>query len=241
MRTSNKILIGLLLTTTLVFTSLFAAVRIKYSNGGIVTRKEGINNTWSDVPQIKEPFTSVRIEGMGNVMIIPSDSVRLEIWKDGPGAEWKVKDGVLHIGPNPTLKGEGQSAPKSWTHVELFLPKMDSIAIIYSEVTIRNIVDSGKLQPSFNLYLNFAELTVDNGRIEQRPTFYDKLKVDARNNAGLRISRDVHVNELDARFIGARFEEDNTEFGKLSIQTDSTSEISIKGKNLRKATITSTE
>jgi hypothetical protein len=241
MRTSNKILLGLLLTTTLVFTSLFAAVRIKYSNGNIVTRKEGINNTWSNVQQVKEPFTSVRIEGMGNVMIIPADSVRLEIWKDGPGAQWKVKDGVLHIGPDPTLKGDGQSAPKSWTHVELFLPKMDSIAVIYSEVTLRNIADSGKLQPSFNLYLDFSELAVENGRLEHQPAFYDKLKVNITNSSSLRIREGVHINELEARLLGARLEEDNTEFGKISIQVDSSSNIQLKGKNLRKATITSTE
>lgn len=241
MRTSNKILLGLLLTTILVFTSLFAAVRIKYSNGDIVTSKEGINNTWSNVQQVKEPFKSVRIEGMGNLMIIPADSVRLEIWKDGPGAQWKVKDGVLHISPDPSVKGNGQSAPKSWTHVELFLPKMDSIAVIYSEVTLRNIADSGKLQPSFNLYLDFSELAIENGRLEHQPAFYDKLKVNVTNSSSLRIREGVRVNELEARFIGSRLEEDNTEFGKISIQVDTSSNIQLKGKNLRKATITSTE
>ncbi len=241
MRTSNKILLGLLLTTLLVFTSLFAAVRIKYANGTIVTRKDGIVNTWSNVHQVKEPFKSVRIEGMGNVMIIPADSVKLEIWKDGPGVQWKVKDGVLHIGPDPAVKGNEKSAPKSWTRVELFLPDMDSITVLFSEVTLRNIADSGKLPPSFNLYLDFSELAIENGRPEHQPAFYDKLKVNVTNSSALRIREGVRVNELEARFLGGRFEEDNTEFGKISIQVDSSSNIQLKGKNLRKATITSTE
>jgi hypothetical protein len=242
MRTSNKILLGLLLTSILVFTSLFAAVRIKYANGDIVTAKEGMNNTWSNAHSIKEPLKSVRIEGMSNVIIIPADSASLEIWKDGPGVQWKVKDGVLDIiNPDLAVKENGKILTKSWTNVVLFLPKMDSIAAIYSEVTVRNSADSGRLSPSFNLYMNYSELAIENGGLDDKPVFYDKLKVDARNNSALRIRRNVHVNELEARFIGARFEEDNTEFGKLSIQTDSSSEISIKGKNLRKATITSTE
>ena len=242
MRKSNKILLGLLLTTILVFTSLFAAVRIKFANGNIITSKEGLNNTWSSAHQIKEPFKSVRIEGMGNVLIIPADSASMEIWKDGPGAQWTVKDGVLNIiNPELTRKENGQPVTRSWTHVVLFLPKMDSIAAIYSEVALRNSTDSGKLSPSFNLYLNYSELAVENGSPEDQPVFYDKLKVNVWNNSALRIRRGVHVNELDARFVGSRLEEDNVEFGKLSIQTDSSSDISIKGKNLRKATITSTE
>lgn len=242
MRTSNKILLGLLLTTILVFTSLFAAVRMKFVNGEIITSKEGINNAWSNAHRIQEPFKSVRIEGMGNVMIIPADSASLEIWKDGPGAQWTVKDGVLNIiNPDLARRENGQPVTRSWTHVVLFLPKMDSIAAIFSEVTLRNSADSGKLSPSFNLYLDFTELAIENSGREQQPAFYDKLKVDVWNNSALRIRRDVHVNELEARFIGSRFEEDNTEFGKLSIQVDSSSDISIKGKNLRKATITSTE
>lgn len=240
MRTSNKILLGLLLTTILVFTSLFAAVRIKYANGTIVTRKDGIVNTWSNVHPVKAPFKSVFIHGMGNLMIIPADSVRLEIWKDGPGVQWTVKDGVLHISPDSSVWKNGQVLNKSWTHVELFLPHMDSITVLFSEVTLRNIADSGKLQPSFNLYLDFSELAIENGRPEHH-AFYDKLKVNVTNSSTLRIREGVRVNELEARFLGGRFEEDNTEFGKLSIQVDSSSDISIKGKNLRKATITSTE
>lgn len=241
MRTSNKILLGLLLTTILVFTSLFAAVRIKYANGDIITSKEGIKNTWSNVVQIKEPFKSVRIEGMGNVTIAPADSVRLEIWKDGPGAQWKIKDGVLYINSEKNAQEGGQLMPKSWTHVELSLPEMDSIAVLYSEVALRNVADSGKLQPAFNLFLDFSELKVENSRDAQQRTFYDKLKVNVTNSSTLRIHAGVYVNELEGRFVGSKLQEDNTEFGKLSIQVDSSSYISIKGKNLRKATITSIE
>jgi hypothetical protein len=65
--------------------------------------------------------------------------------------------------------------------------------------------------------------------------------VNITNSSSLRIREGVHINELEARLLGARLEEDNTEFGKISIHVDSSSNIQLKGKNLRKATITSTE
>lgn len=239
MRTSNKILTGLLLTTILVFCSLFTLVRVKYANGSTV--KTDRRNTWSDLHRIKEPIKRVSISYLNNVMIIPSDSVRLEIWKDEGPVQWWLKDGVLYIQADSSGEKGGGKKNTSWAHIELFLPNVDSIYIRNGQAVLKNIDERGVINPVYNFQLDATALSVETHRNEQVPTFYDKIRVNAGNGSTLRFLGNLRVNDLEARLSGAEFEDERGIFGKLTIQTDSTSKVQIKGHNLRKATIISTE
>lgn len=241
MRTSNKILSGLILTAILLFAGLFISVRVKYANGAIVKTKR--INDWSDVHTIKEPIKSVSISRLGEVMIIPSDSARLEIWKhNGEQVKWRLQDGVLIIESDTTQTNNRNRDHVVYGHIELFLPNVDSIYALKSKIEVKNIADSGVLKPAYNFQLEETELTIESHRRNNnRATFYDKIRVNAGKGSAVRFRGALHINEFQARLTDTELEDEWTFFDKLTIQTDSTSTIKLKGHNLRKATITSTE
>ncbi|WP_315817526.1 hypothetical protein [Paraflavitalea speifideaquila] len=148
MRTSNKILLGLFLTTIIVFASLFISVRVMYANGRIVQR-DRINN-WSDIHRIKEPIREVRLNGIGDIMIIPSDSTKLEIWKDNQHVKWRVENGVLYVEADSTLTRDGKIRHQIYGHIELSLPNVDSIQAVSSNVVVKIRL----MLPGSNRYIN---------------------------------------------------------------------------------------
>jgi hypothetical protein len=238
MRTSNKILLGLILTTIFVFASLFISVRVKYARGSIVTREPV--NRWSDVHRFKEPIREVRITGLGDILIVPADSARLEIWKDNQRVKWRMKDGVLYVEVDSTRQ-QGERGQMIYGHIELFLPATDNIIAVNSHIVVKNIADSNGIKPNYNFQLHGTELTFDANYRNEGLTYYDKIKVDANPGSALHFNGKLWVNELQARLSQSAFVDGDASFGKLSLQTDSTSDITIEGFNLRKAIITSTE
>lgn len=240
MRTSNKILTGLILTAILLFASLFITVRVKYANGAIVKRDRV--NSWSDVHRLKETIKSISISRLNNIMIIPSDSARLEIWKDGKGdVKWRLENGVLYVEGDTTKNDKHNGNYIAYGHIELFIPNVDSIHANKSHIVVKNIADSGSLKPAYNIQLDETELAFESNHRSEKPTLYDAIKVNAGKGSALRFEGWIHVNTLQANLIDSRLEEGNTDFNKLSIQTDSVSSIALKGQNLRKAIISSTE
>jgi hypothetical protein len=239
MRTSNKILSGLLLTAIILFASLFITVRVKYANGAI-TKRATINN-WSDVHRIKEPIKSVRISRLSNILIIPADSVRLDIWKENDGAvKWRVQDGVLII-ESDTTKANRHGEHYAFGHVELFIPNVDSVYMEDSRGEFKRILDTMQLNPIYNFQLNRTVLNVRHDPRGGTPTFYELIHINAGPSSAVHFDEAVRVANAAVSLQGASFEDNNASFDKLSIRSDSSSSINIKGHNLRKATITSTE
>jgi|GEM_PF-1228447 len=240
MRTSNKILTGLLLVTILVFCSLFTLVRVKYANGNIVKRDRV--SAWSNTHRLNGAIKSVSISLLNNILIIPSDSAKLEIWKGGEEeVKWRLENGVLYVEADTARKDRNNRNPMAYGHIELFIPNVDSIYADNSHITVKNIADSGALKPAYNFQLLETELAFENGQRDADATFYDVIRVNAGQGSLLRFDGLIHVNTLQANLRNSRLEEGQTFFDKLSIQTDSVSTFSLKGQNLRKATITSTE
>ncbi len=240
MRTSNKILLGLILTAILLFSGLFITVRVKYANGAIVKREQV--NRWSDVHRLQGTIKSISISRLNNILIVPSDSAKLEIWKGGEGdVKWRLENGVLYVEGDTTRNDRRNGKYIAYGHIELFIPNVDSIYAANSHITVKNIADSGALKPTYNFQLTETELAFENGQRDADATFYDAISVNAGNGSLLRFDGFIRVNTLQANLRNSRLEEANTDFDKLSIKTDSISSIELKGKNLRKATITSTE
>lgn len=239
MRTSNKILTGLLLVTILVFCSLFTLVRVKYANGNIVKRDRV--NSWSDVHRINEPIKRVSISYLSNLMIIPSDSIRLEISKEERGhIKWRVEDGVLFV-ESDTIRENGNGRDNhAYGHVELFLPDVDSIYAWNGNINIKNIAERGNISPKYNFQLKGINMTIESDAIKEDTTFYDKFSINA-SNCSIRFQDNVQVNELQLKLRKTQLVEEHSVFNNLSIQTDSTSSITLSAHNLLKAKITSTE
>lgn len=243
MRTSNKILLGLFLTAVFLFAGLFIAVRVNFANGNIADGKGLSANPWSDKYRIKEEIKSVSISGQMDMNIIPSDSAMILIGKMGDSlVRYRIKDGVLLIDiDSARMHARHNEGVVVYNHITLYLPSVDSIHVVNSRIGFKNIANFGTLQPAYNFHLVSSELSVAGGLNNSKPVFYDKIKVVADNNSFLSFPGNARVNDVQVRLSGSRFEDGESYFGKLHIQLDSSSSINIKGNNLRKATITSTE
>ncbi|NII27134.1 hypothetical protein HB364_18750 [Pseudoflavitalea sp. X16] len=243
MRTSNKILLSLLLTTILLFASLFLAVRVKFANGNMVERKDVVN-PWSDEYKIKEEIKSVSISGQMDMVIIPSDSVKIVIGKMGDSlVRYRIKDGVLVIDMDtakihPNQNGETVVV---FNHIELFLPNVDSIHVANSRLQFRRVMTSAPIKPVYNFELKNTTLTVEQDYRNTSPTFYDSIRINAGPSSEVFFNGHTNIGSASIKLKGAKFDDMDARFDKLSIQADSLSSIKLKGYNLRKATITSTD
>lgn len=240
MRTSNKILLGLLVAAILLFTTLFGAVRIKYNNGQIIKGTDLAQREPDHEVPLKGDFKRVDIIGLGDIMIIPSNALKLKKWDQNNNVTCYIKDGVLHIEPKNLTGRDSTHLNTTYEHVELFLPTVDSINVISGNITLKNINDSAVQRIVFNFGLNAgSELKIEyDGRYGN--DFFEYLRVNASAGAAIRFYGKT-IKQADIILKNAVFEDMGTNFGKLNIQTDSISQINIQGHNLRKAVITSKE
>ncbi|MDF2189411.1 hypothetical protein [Paraflavitalea sp. CAU 1676] len=248
MRTSNKILLALFLSAILLFTGLFASVRIKYANGSIqqrATDQKAIDH-WADVHAINGPIRAVSIQGLSDVMIVPADSARIEIAKEASSRiTWNYSNGVLTLIPD-TTGSNGQRLNFSMSgHVELFLPGVDSIYSDFSTIQVKNIGDSS-VKPSYHFHITRSVLSVQADDRKENGIFtpYNKLRVDASNGSEIKLGQRIAINELQVGLDSSRFEEEDApvHFGtNPRFQSDDISTLKLTGQNLRKAIITSKE
>jgi hypothetical protein len=242
MRTSNKILIGILVATILVFTTLFGAVRIKYERGDIVKDYKSEDNRPSADQPVSGPVKQVELFMVQDVTIIPSDSLKLKIWgNENHNVKYELKNGILTIMSDTLLNRNGNRAGVAYQHIELFIPAVDSFFCFNSGVTVKQTVDSVSRHTGLHFGLYASELRFEQRHGNEGPyTYFGNLNVSA--NPGSKVEIDPMVAFEQGNFkLNQAIMQGNGRFNKLAIQTDPVSSINLKGENLRKAIITSTE
>src|SRR5690242_11915750 len=158
MRTSNKILLIFFLAPAFIITTLFAAIRIKYENGSISPaqniREEGFEK------HVLQDVSYVKISGLQNLRIIPSDTLKLEVEKNPHGwVRYCLKgdtllikgDTMLHTSPNTSVRR------RSGQYVRLFLPEDKEAVAYWSGVSLQGS-DNPVNAPSYTLELVSSEL-----------------------------------------------------------------------------------
>lgn len=245
MRTSNKIILSLILTAVLLFAGLFLTVRIKYANGAIVKRDVTAEplSAWADVHPIAGPIRSVLIRGLNDVVIVPAGAPRVEIAKEMKNAiTWKFENGVLTVMADSVIKEDGKRLVRGG-HVELFLPHTDSITIEDCTAYLKNTADTALASFKLNISQSVFHVLADKRQSNNGPTRYGTLQLNARSSA-IMLGGGIFINELDVNLASSQLEE--TEEGanysnKPRITLDGPSVLRVSGKNLSKAIITSKE
>jgi hypothetical protein len=243
MRTSNKILLGILLFAMLVFAFPVIWVRAKVASGGLVTRPRAEGNYSNEMISIKDPVKAVDIANLGSIVIIPSDSLRVEF----PGGKqhklfYHVKDGVLFLNTDTTVKNGGGAVDREYSSVKLYLPAMDSVVTRNADLTLRIGDDSSHAKPAFVFKITFTNLAIEGSDNNPPAGVIDQLTVEAGPGSNINFNGFLHILSGTYKLLGASFE-DNTRvrYDKLKIQADDNAGLNMKGQNLRNAIITSTE
>lgn len=240
MRTSNKILIGLLLGILALFTAQFLGLQAALRNKNFVDleiqKEERFNiHYYKDIKQVS-------ISGLYRVTIYPSDTLKVEVDKRGKDEiQFSQKDNLLVIEAIANRQPNTGMAGESGREVNLYLPAMDSIAANRSELWVMGTKDSTQAL-SYNLYLENTGLNRREYREQRMDTlFYRNLHITGKNStiefsAGT-TAGDVTMDLQDARFNDQEY----TKFNTLRIQADSTSTVTLRGNNLKKAQLITKE
>ena len=230
MRTSNKILLGTLASVLLIITAIHAALYTKYKSNDFIT-VESMHVERFDTYLFGD-VQSVSLIGLGNVTIIPSDTAKLEIRKNGNfNVRYLFEKGVLTVKGDSVIN-KSNNIPdriRSYKDVVLYLPPGQKIKADFSDLVIRSTNKNGKRMDSVALELTETSLRLTN---ENDPNArFNKVSITKSARSSIEI-RDIAVADLTIDLEDSRFEESEMTCERLMINTDKKSSLKLSGRNI---------
>ena len=233
MRTSNKILLGILLLPLFILASLNAALYAKYKSGHYTTMKSVKEDRYTRRPL--KNIHKIAVYGLENLRIIPSDTMRLEIERDSRGHLHYTINGdslIIHGDTTITRPGGARDTERSYQDVNLYLPSSAIIAADNSGVNIRGSKDSLKAA-SYQLTLtNAASLTVADNGADSNPVYFKSFIIKASNAPQIELAPHARISDLQLSMIESVFNDNGASIDKLTVNADKTSNITLKGDNI---------
>lgn len=224
MKTSNKILIGILLISFGFAITSHIVLHDKYLRRDFVP-KDKAANFFFDVHKLNQP-KFIKLYRLDACNIKPGAQPLLSIEK-GP-----IKN-VNYTIKNDTLIIHGDSSANQWAspQVILELPFMPVIDIKDCKVIMEGSSDTLG-QPDFQLFMNNGHLYTrhiyDDTVLEKH---FGTLKVTAANNSEVVLYRKDYFNNVDLDLSSSVFQERSAKHKNISIRSDSNSTIVTGGKN----------
>jgi hypothetical protein len=238
MRTSNKILLGIFLTPLLILTLIQVALYAKYKSGNYVSMKTVQENRF--IRKTLKNISNVKVYGLNNFRIMPSDSLRLEIEKDeNSHLHYTITGNSLIIhgdSTGPRLNGSGDII-RSYQAVNLYLPSGATITADNSEVTVQGSKDSLKATSYHFSIVNSGSLKVDENGNDSNHVYFKGLTIQASHSSGIELTAYSSILELQLTMIESAFTDNGASIDKLVINADKASNITLKGDNLGKLNV----
>ena len=240
MRTSNKILAGTFIIVLLIITGIHLALYAKYKSNDFITMKYLHEERYESYP-LKE-IRTVSLTGLQNVTIIPSDTARVEIEKNGERRlVHEFTNGVLIIKGDTTITNNTGTPERirSWRSVIIYLPANQAIKSDDCELTIRGTKDSTKLF-SINAEMNTTELHLGELNMSESAhgDYFSRISISKSVGGSVDISQNAVVKEMNIDIETGNFEDNNAALGVINMVADSTSTIKLSGKNIAKTKFT---
>jgi hypothetical protein len=240
MRTSNKILLALLIVPMVILSIIHAAIFTQYKSGHYITMKDFRDTRFEKQSFKNLPF--IVLSGLDNVNIYPSDTLKLEIEKsERRSLKYKLQgDSLIIKGDsiinNPDGIKENLHNPQE---VNLYLPNTEYIKVTNCEIQIEPVKDSSQAK-SYVFYLNSSSrLSISNNNLQDSSKkYFNKLLINANGNSFVDLSGYLNLHELQLKLSnGSQFDDQNSFINTLDINADKKSTIKLTGENLRKSTI----
>ncbi len=184
MITSRKILVVTVLVSLAFVSALPIAIGVKHMNRDFV---EGDRNNF-DYYKLS-PVTFVNVEYLKGLVIVRSDSFRLEVAKS-------LRNFITITNAGDTLsviyQGERGKYNDS-TGIILYLPVSVTIIALESDIELRGGVNEFPPPPSYTFDLRHSHLSLPKLVYHQ---FYDHLSVSGADSSSLHISGHNHIWDL---------------------------------------------
>ncbi len=240
MRTSNKILGGTLLIILLIITAIHAALYAKYKQNNFTTLKH-LHNERYDSYDLKG-IESVSITGFQNVTVIPADTARMEIEKNGNDKiHYEFSNGALVIKGDTLIMRDNSNPDRisSYRDVILYLPHTQVIKSNFCGLTIQGSKDSSSASSLvFDLTDTQLHLGNENRQDNLTGNVFDKISVTKSRGGSIEMAGAVVVKELSLDVDSSDFDDGSAAIGTLFVNADSSSVIRLSGKNIVKAKFT---
>jgi len=233
MKTSNKLLLGIFLAIIILTTTVQLMVLAKYKRGEYTAfrREEYFPLT----KLVLLPVRFVSITGLGNCVLVNSDSTRLEVqdYKDGQ-IGYSVQNETLIINvKNIANKSDNENEPLSYKLVKVYAPASVLIKAASSHLRLAGAPDSAGA-PSFTIQLERrSELGVYNERQEEADMYFNRLQI-ASESSTTQLDDHIVINSLQLdRFASSYLDDKNALIKSITINADDNSKVNLSGKNVK--------
>lgn len=235
MKTSNKILLGTVVTAALILTAIHVALYAKYKRGDLVTVQQLHEERYDK--HVMSGVTKINVSGLANFEVIPSDTLRLEIEKQDKKPEITFEqrgDSLIIKGGTIYTKTNGEvDKTRSYYSTILYLPSNTSLSINECEARIKGTADTLKAVAytieAWNSSLNFGETR--NGK--PNGSYFKSINAVA-DKSNVLFFNDVMIGNLSLSLVNGETEDQGMQVEIFSLNADSNSTVSLKGTNLKK-------
>ncbi|RYZ62970.1 MAG: hypothetical protein EOO14_00575 [Chitinophagaceae bacterium] len=226
MKKSNKILLGGFLTLLLIFAAIHIALYAKYKAGDYTAY-----NAEDDLARLSmQQFPNIIFVSVHNV---PGATIK---FSEVAQVEKEAKGDLAYARKGDTLQITGTAGQNgSRRNATIYLPYNSTLSLHNS---ILYFTENKKApQNSPVIYLQKSQVIFPD---RQNPVTLSHLKLFASDSSLVFFGDNTEVAQLDLRLSNSSFEAAKSNFGQLSIVTDSLSQIALPTKQLLKATISTT-
>ena len=235
MKTSNKILLIIFLVPVLVVASVNMVLYAKYKSGNYkpLTIVE------------EERFTSIKpgnisklaLYGLDKVTIMSGTTASIQIEKGARHLHYSISGDSLVIHGDTLVKtaGKEDELQRSYEVVKIVLPAREvRIDAVFSSLHLhgnKNAQDatSYQLKLSNSAQLDIAE--IDDSTV---PAYFNTLTIDATKAERIEFTPQTHINAFQLNIKESVFADGGAAIGKLVVNADSNSSVTLKGDNLQK-------
>jgi len=241
MKTSNKILLGIFFLPLLVLATVNTALYTKYKTGHYIAMAvvEQERYTRQDLKNIKY----VAVYGVNHFTIKPADTARLQIEKnENSHLHYSIHgDSLIIHGDSLRRTSKEDEVLRSYQAVTLYLPGEANIFADNTDVYLEGTTDSSKSKSIQLQMTNSARCEMRDGFDNEKSQYFNVLSVQANNANGIELSATARISALQLVLVNTPFDDKSAAIGKLSINVDKTSSLTLKGDNLEKIKTSSHE
>jgi hypothetical protein len=230
MKTSNKLLLAIFCTIILLTTAIQLMVYAKYKRGEYIPfqRDEIIKLTSINVPAIR--FVSVT--GLGNCVLINSDTSRLEIDenKDRRITYRVVNDTLIIHGDTAIASDLLEGGSRNYQLIKIFLPATIPVNAAFSAIYVDGAADSAHA-PSYSFHLSKnSDLNIREQKKEA--TYFNQLLINC-DNSNISLDDHIIVNDLNLKAVKSEIDNNKASIKNLTLDMDKKSTITLSGNSIK--------
>ena len=232
MKTSNKLLLGILLTMLILIASVQLTVYAKFKRGEYAkfNREQFHPMSTLELPAVH--FISAK--GLGGCAVIPADKLKVEIPKDsGPLKYQVVNDTLVIIGDSTQTDDQLERGSRNNNLVNVYLPASVPLKGSYTSFKVSGTTDS-VTAPSYTigLYKN-SYMFFDYKGPKSSSGYFNQVNVNSEQST-IDLNKHIILNDLKLQLSNnSRMNDNGGTARKMAIDADNSSFINLSGKNIK--------